>query len=92
MYTEITGRSGLPSPRAGFSDCAAFGFGFMARDTWSGCLDAPHFIPQGSVRVSNTIKHAPHLSLAHRDGADGKPLGAQHDGPERPELWEGMCK
>jgi hypothetical protein len=69
--------------RACFADACTFGFGFIACDTWSGCLDAPDYMPQGSVRVWNTMKHAPNLSVANRDYLAGcAAIGVGSDGPE----------
>jgi hypothetical protein len=70
--------------RAGFSEYDTYGFGFYAAAM--GNLDAPDFIPQGSVRLHNTGKPSPTESIAHRDG-DDRPLGCPHDGPEPATLW-----
>ena len=93
MFHDKTGKGGLPCARVGFTDYDTFRFGYIARDTWSGNLDAPDFMPQGSVRVWNTLKHAPGLALAHRDELAGcKRPGWQHDGPEAPTIREGFCE
>jgi len=68
---------------ARFSDYDDFGFGYWVRNTWGGCLDAPDYIPHGSVRIHRTIAHAPSASSGHRDWETGcMPLGTCHDGPE----------
>ena len=94
MFKDMTGFHGLAGCRAGYSDCASFGEGFVARDTWSGCLDAPDFMPQGSVRIHNTMRHCPQLSMANRDALAGcaKP-GTGYDGPESAaaDLYPDMC-
>lgn len=64
MFLDRTGRNGLAGCRAAYSDCDSFGFGFVARDTWTGCLDAPDFMPQGSCLSGR-------LSLANRDRITG---------------------
>ena len=51
--------------RIGYADCDTFGCGFIARDTWSGCLDAPDFMPQGSV--TRIGKSTLILSRSNRD-------------------------
>jgi hypothetical protein len=66
--------------RAGFTDCDSFGQGFVARDTWSGCLDAPSYIAQGSHRYPGTIKHVVRPSMANRDVLTGHAhIGVCHD-------------
>lgn len=80
MFCNVTGSMQV-LVRPGFSDCDSFGHGFMFAAM--GNLDAPSYIPQGSVRLHNTIKLGPSLSLSHRDFAAGcLPIGAGHDGPE----------
>lgn len=80
MFKQTTGSQQSPA-RNGFTECDDFGSGFVFATY--GNLDAPDYIPQGSVRVHNTIKLNPQLSLAHRDTAAGcRPLGVGHDGPE----------
>lgn len=80
MFRELT-RSHQVLVRKGFSDCDTFGTGYAFAAT--GNLDAPSYIPQGSVRLHNTMKPNPQQSLAHRDHYAGcKPIGAGHDGPE----------
>lgn len=79
MFRDCTGRYGVTGIRYGFTDCDAFGEGFIARDTWTGNLDAPSFMPQGSV-----VRHG--MSLASRDrlAGDYAHPGTCHDGPESP--------
>jgi len=93
MFYDVTGRNGLKHARSGFTDCDAFGFGLVARDTWTGCLDAPDYIPQGSVRVWNTIKHSPNLSLANRDAMAGHAYpGVGSDDNSPPTIREGFAR
>jgi hypothetical protein len=81
MFSQVTGSKQV-LVRAAFSDYATYGDGNFAFAA-TGNLDAPDFIPQGSVRVHNTLKLNAQLSLAHRDEYAGcKPAGCQHDGPE----------
>lgn len=71
---------GFAGSRAGFTDYDAFGAGFIARDTWSGNLDAPDFMPQGSVRASGTTKDYARMSLANRNVLTGhQSVGVLHD-------------
>ena len=80
MFTSMTGSKQV-SVRAGFADCDTYRSGFVSAAT--GNLDAPQFIPQGSVRVHNTIKLNPQLSHCNRDWDTGcKEIGAGHDGAE----------
>ena len=80
MYAQLTGSKQV-EVRRGYSDEDTYGQGnycFAA----TGNLDAPDYIPQGSVRVHNTIKLNPQLSLAHRDyAANCMAVGCGHDGP-----------
>lgn len=80
VYYDCTGRNGLAGCRYGYADVDAFGAGFVTRDTWSGNLDAPDFVPQGSMRAMGTVRHSPRLSFANRDRLTGhaKP-GTLHD-------------
>lgn len=71
--------------RAGFADYDDFGFGLLFAAY--GCLDAPDYMPQGSVRIHNTLKPRPTLSIAHRDWCDVLPIGAPHDGAEPATMW-----
>ena len=80
MYFDTTGRRAV-RVRAGFSDADVFGSGLIACAT-GGPIDAPTYIPQGSVRVHNTMRLNPQPSLMHRDYSYGMPLGEGHDGPE----------
>lgn len=80
MYFDLTGREAV-RVRTGFSDCDTYGFGLVACVT-GGAIDAPTYMPQGSVRVHNTMTPNPQPSLAHRDYSHALPLGCGHDGPE----------
>ena len=86
MFSEMTGSKQV-LVRRGFSDYDTYG----SDNYWmaaTGNLDAPDHIPQGSVRIHNTLRHCPQLSLAHRDHFSGtKPIGAGHDGPEPATKW-----
>jgi hypothetical protein len=84
MFKETTGSTQV-LVRDGYADCDTFGFGFWKAAT--GNLDAPAHIPQGSVRLHNTLVQSPALSHAHRDWDGYLPLGASHDGPEPATLW-----
>ena len=80
MFYNVTGSKQV-AVRRGFTDCDTYSSGFFAAAT--GNLDAPDYIPHGSVRVHNTIRLNPQLSHGHRDTAAGcRPIGAGHDGPE----------
>lgn len=80
MFAQMTGNKQV-TVRAGFSDWDTYGNGFAFAAM--GNLDAPDYIPQGSVRVHNTIRLNPQLSKMHRDYATGHlPIGAGSDGPE----------
>lgn len=80
MFTARTGSKQV-SVRADYSDYATYGSGhYMFAAT--GNLDAPDFMPQGSVRLHCTGKPSPQQSIAHREWEYGKPVGASHDGPE----------
>jgi hypothetical protein len=89
MFTQCTG-SQPTLVRAGWSNYDTYGnFNYAASAT--GALDAPCFMPQGSVRLHNTTIACPQLSLGHRDWDTGAmPVGTCHDGPGRPEIWEGQ--
>jgi hypothetical protein len=92
MFHDCTGRFGLKGARSGFTDCDSFGRGLVACDTWTGCLDAPDYYPQGSVRVNNTIKHSPNLSLANRDAIAGcADIGVGHDDASAPTIRNGFA-
>jgi len=81
MFCQMTGSKQV-LVRYGYSDYDSYGSHNYAMAA-TGNLDAPDYIPQGSVRLHNTIKQGPALSLAHRDAYAGcKPVGAAHDGPE----------
>ena len=73
------------SVRAGFADADTYGRGFCAAAM--GSLDAPDYMPQGSVRVHNTGRPNPKQSMAYRDWDYCIPIGAPHDGPEPATLW-----
>lgn len=80
MFKQTTGSQQV-LVRAGFSDFDTYGSGFLAAAT--GNMDAPDFMPQGSIRVHNTMRLNAQMSIAHRDELAGcKPVGAAHDGPE----------
>jgi len=79
MFSQTTGSYGATGIRRGFTECDDFGHGFVARAF--GSLDAPDYIPNGSVRIHNTLVRNPVLSQAHRD-IENRPIGACHDGPE----------
>jgi len=79
MFSQRTGSKQV-SVRSGFSDYDTYREGFCMAAT--GNLDAPDYIPQGSVRVHNTIKLNAQLSLMHREWEYGLPVGCGHDGPE----------
>lgn len=84
MYRPMTGTHQV-LVRAGFADFDAYG----SDNYWSsatGNLDAPTYIPQGSVRIHNTARPCPQPSLAHRDWPN-MPLGEGHDGPEPATKW-----
>lgn len=86
MFSQITGRRNV-SVRNGFTDYDTYGHGFMFA-TSEGNLDAPDYIPQGSIRQHNTGKPVAFISHAHRDWETGcMPLGCGHDGPEPAWLW-----
>lgn len=71
FFNMPTGAKQVPA-RYGFTDCETYGHGFVA--CAMGSLDAPDYIPQGSVS-----RHGP--TMAHRDWNTGhKPIGAMHDG------------
>jgi len=86
IYGSVTGNS-QATVRAGFADADTYGEGFVFAAR--GNLDAPTYMPQGSVRLQNHMKQHPVLSLAHRDGEDRSlySVGACHDGPEAATLW-----
>ncbi len=65
--------------RPGFSDFCTYGEGYAMAAT--GALDAPTYMPQGSVRLHATMKPCPSPSIAHREG-DARPAGCPHDGPQ----------
>ena len=65
--------------RFGYSDFDTYGCGYACAAT--GALDAPAFLPQGSVRLHNTGRPVPALSVGHREWDGALPLGASHDGP-----------
>lgn len=76
MYQQTTGSKQV-TVRNGYSDFDTFGndnYAFAA----TGNMDAPDFIPNGSVISRNTIKQSPRLSMAHRDG-DSRPVGSVND-------------
>lgn len=77
--------------RVGFTDHDAFGAGFVAAQTYAGCLDAPDWMPQGSARVHNTLRHYPVLSIALRDEPQYRRVGIGCDGPEPPTIREGFA-
>ena len=84
MFTQMTGTKQI-LVRGGFSDFDTYGSGnYWAAAT--GNLDAPDYIPQGSVRLHNTIKKHPQQSMAHREWDYGRPAGCGHDGPESAAL------
>ena len=85
MFTQMTG-SKQTAVRYGYADYDTYGSGNFAFAA-TGNLDAPDYIPQGSVRLHNTIKPNPSLSHAHRDWQGWMPIGCGHDGPEAPEIW-----
>jgi len=89
MKLQSTGES-QTTVRPGFSDYDTYGHGYYCAAT--GSLDAPSWIPQGSVRVSNTMRHAPHLSVQLRDYPHWSRPGYGSDGPERVEIQPGMCR
>lgn len=69
----------FPHGRAGYTDCDDFGGnGYVARNTWTGCLDATDYIPQGSIKGIGMSGNHPEATLAHRDGKD-RPPGSPHD-------------
>ena len=74
--------------RQGFSDYAAMGSGNYACAA-TGNLDAPDFMPQGSIRTHSTIRPNPCQSVGHRDWETGMPIGTSHDGPEAGQYWDG---
>lgn len=68
--------------RSGYSDFAVYGGGHYVCAA-TGNLDAPDYIPQGSIRLHNTGKPNPQQSFACRDEYAGmRNPGAMHDGPE----------
>lgn len=66
--------------RPGFSDYDSMGSGNYAA-AMTGNLDAPDYMPQGSVRLHSTARPNPAPSIACRDW-ENKPIGCPHDGPE----------
>jgi len=62
--------------RYGFSDFDTYGNGNYAAAA-TGNLDAPDFIPQGSVYSPHTVKPQAWQTVAHRDG-ENRPIGAIH--------------
>lgn len=78
MYICMTGQKQV-LVRSGFSDYDTYRSGYIMAAT--GNLDAPDYIPQGSVRLHCTGKPNPAQSMAHRDD-DNRPLGCGHDGSE----------
>ena len=74
--------------RYGWSDFETFGSGNYACAA-TGNLDAVDFMPQGSVRVHNTMRPNPVPSIGHRDWESraAQPIGCSHDGPEPATLW-----
>lgn len=63
--------------RHGYSDFDTYGNGNYACAA-TGSLDAPSAMPQGSVRLHDTGRPVPALSVGQREMYPG----AQHDGPE----------
>lgn len=55
--------------RSGFSDADDFGFGFVARSTASGRLDAPDLIPAGSMESPQTIAQTMLAAMVIRGAA-----------------------
>lgn len=83
MYTKPTGAKQV-LVRYGYSDYDTYGNENYACAA-TGNLDAPHFIPQGSVRLHNTAVACPTPSIGHRDWETGcMAIGAAHDGPDAP--------
>ena len=78
MFREITGSKQV-HVRAGYSDSDTYREGYCCAAT--GNLDAPDYIPHGSVRIHNTMVRCPQQSHGHRD-MDQRPIGCGHDGPE----------
>lgn len=66
--------------RVGFCEADDFGHGLMF--VTAGPLDAPDYMPHGSVRLHCTGKPNPTQSCGHRDYGVCMPLGTNHDGPE----------
>lgn len=69
--------------RHGFSDYDTYGSGTCCAAT--GTIDAPDYIPQGSVRKHDTTVPCHAQSIGHRDQQD-RPMGDPHDGP-----WMAIC-
>lgn len=71
--------------RVGFTDYDAFGAGLCFAETHAGRLDAPDFMPQGSMRGDNGLlsgRRFIRASMASRDAiANRADLGAFHDAP-----------
>lgn len=89
MSTNTTGSQPV-LVRRGWSNFDTYGSQNFAMSA-TGHLDAPDFCPQGSVRLHNTTVANPQMSHGHRDWDTGAlPAGACHDGPGRPEIWEGQ--
>ena len=79
MFTEVTGSKQV-HVRRGFADCDTYGEGYWAAAT--GNLDAPDFMPQGSVHLFRSMVPNPVISHAHRDWNTGHmPIGTYHAGP-----------
>ncbi len=63
--------------RFGFTDYDTYGSDNLACAV-GGIIDAPDYMPQGSVKCFNSAKPHPEMSIAHRDG-ENRPVGACHD-------------
>jgi hypothetical protein len=91
MFTCFTG-SKATLVRRGYSNHDTYGTGNLAFSA-TGALDAPDYSPQGSVRLHNTAVANPQMSLHNRDWDTGAmPVGACHDGPDRPDIWDGQLR
>lgn len=79
MHTNATGTK-QTRVRAGYSDYDTYGSGYCMAAT--GNLDAPKWIPQGSVRLFAATKPTPMPSITSRDYPQWMEPGDVHDGPE----------
>ena len=65
--TKIVPGISASSGRHGFFDSDDFGFGLVAKSTWTGCLDAPDLMPCGSMTESGTTIRYPQIQIQRRE-------------------------